>query len=116
MNPTGNIMRQVWLSISFTLLVPRNLEKITESKRLDGGDSSVASSSREEVSYLRLLGKSLQVNLLSSLLSLDLSKLISCHTSDDLTLTLGSADMFDTYMNTLLDDPSVDKFVYTDSN
>lgn len=106
-----------FIPFSFSLLVSRSLNKVTERKRLDGGDDTISSSSSNEVSYLGLLGLSLQVDLYSGLHGLSLCLLVRNLTCNNLSLALGLSDVLDTYMNTLLDDTSVNGLVdtYSDS-
>jgi len=106
-----------FIPFSFSLLVSRALDKVTERKRLDGSDNAISSSSRKEVPNLRLNGLSLQVDLDSGLLGQSLCLLVGNLTCDNLNLALGLTDMLDTYMNTLLNDTSVNGLVdtYSDS-
>ena len=94
----------------------KRLYKVTERKRLDGGDNSVASCSSKEVSLLGKFRSSLQVNLDTGLCSLNLCKLVGNLTWDDLLLAGGLSYMLNTYMNTLLNNTSVDELVNTYSN
>ena len=93
-----------------------SLDQVTERKRLNGGNSSISSSSFKKVSLLRRLGVTLQVNLLATLTSGLLGGLVGLHTGDDLLLALGSADVLNTNMDTLLEDTSIDKLVHTNTN
>lgn len=108
-------MRQMWASIFFSLLHP-NLDEITERKRLDGGDNSVLSSSLEEVSFLGLNWLTLEVDLYSSLLGLNLGELVGNLAGENLLLTSGLPDVLDAYVDTLLENASIDGLVDTNSN
>jgi len=92
------------------------LYKITERKWLDGSNDSVVTGGGEEVSFLGELGGSLQINLDSSLRSLNLGSFVGNLTSKDFFLALGLPHVFDPYMNALLNDTSIDRLVHTNSN
>jgi hypothetical protein len=93
-----------------------SLDQVTERKRLNGGNSSISSSSFKKVSLLRRLGVTLQVHLFATLTGSFLGSLVGLDTSDDLLLALGSADVLNTNMDTLLEDTSIDKLVHTNTN
>jgi hypothetical protein len=109
------ILRQFG-SATFFKFTCASLYKVTERKRLDGGDNTVGSSSSKEVSLLGKLGGPLQVGLDAGLGSLSLSSLVGNLTSKDLLLALGLSYMLNPDMNTLLNDTSIDGLVDTDSN
>jgi hypothetical protein len=92
------------------------LQEVTERKGLDGGNDTIETRVREEVSCLGHLRGPLNDDLDSSLGSLGLCSLIGDLTGKNLLLTGGLTDVLDTYMNTLLDNPSIDHLVDTYSN
>ncbi len=98
------------------LILFKCLYKVTEWKRLDGGDNTVLSGLLEEVSSLGELGGPLQVNLDSSLAGLFLGSLVGYLTGKDLLLALGLADVLNANMDTLLKDTSIDELVHTYTN
>lgn len=100
----------------FPYLTLTHLHKITERKRLNGSNDTIRSSSGKEISLLGKLGSPLQVHLDSSLLSLHLGLFIGNLASKNLLLALGLANVFNTDMNTLLKDTSIDRLVDTNSN
>jgi len=101
---------------SFILFLIIPLDKVTERKRLDGSDDTITSSSLEKISLLRKLGCPLQVNLDSGLLGFHLRCIVGDLSCQNLFLTLGRTDMLNPHMNPLLQDPSIHKFVYSNSN
>lgn len=103
--------RLIFILINFI-----SLKQVTERKRLDSGDLSISSRSSKEVSLPGCLGVTLQVNLLTSLTGGLLGGLVGLDTLNDLLLTLGLADVLNAYMNTLLDDASIDELVHTNTN
>ena len=93
-----------------------SLDQVTERKRLDGGNSSISSRSGKEVSLLRLVGVTLEVDLFSTLTSGLLGSLVGLDTGDDLLLALGRTDVLNTNMDTLLKDASVNVLVHTNTD
>jgi len=92
------------------------LDKITEWKRLDGGDFTIVSSSFEEVGYLWCLWLTFEAHLFSAGSCSLLCNLVAGLTGDDFLLTLGRTNMLDADMNALLNDTSIDWLVDTDSD
>ena len=93
-----------------------SLDQITERKRLDSRNLSISTSRGKEVPLLGSLGVALQVNLLSSLPCGLLGSLVGLDTLDNLLLTLGLANVFDSDMDSLLDDTSIHELVHTDAD
>lgn len=89
----------------------RLLNKITERKRLDGGNNTVFSSLVQEVSRLWKLWRSLEVDLYSGLACFLFSSFVGRLTCDDFLLALGFTNVFDPYVDALFKDATVDELV-----
>jgi len=91
------------------------LNQITERQRLNGGELGVTRRF-QKVSFLWQLGCSLQVDLDTSLGGFGLGLFVVDLALKDFLLALGVTDMFNSDMNTLFDDASIDQLVDTDSD
>ena len=100
----------------FDIISFKCLKKVTEWKRLDGGNLSINTGSLEEVCFLGKLGGTLEVDLDTSLGSLCLGGLIVDDALQNFLLALGLSYVLNTDMNTLLENTSIDKLVDTDTD
>jgi hypothetical protein len=101
---------------TFDIISFKCLKKVTEWKRLDGSNLTVATRSLEEVCFLGKLGGTLEVDLDTRLGGLCLGNFIVHDTLQNFLLALGLSYVLNADMNTLLENSSINQLVdtYTD--
>lgn len=94
-----------------------SLHEIKERKRLDSTKNlTIITRLLEVVSLLGELGSPLQVDFDSSLCCFSLGSLVVLLALEDFFLTFGWSDVFDTDVDALFKNPTIDELVHTDTH
>ena len=112
----GMLVRDIISKVIYRLLCntkPARLNQITEGEWLDSSNRSISTRSGKEISLTWGLGLSFQIHLLPALACCLLNRLVALDTCNNLLLTGALTNMFNTNMDTLLEDASIHQLVHT---
>ena len=97
-------------------LLQEKLDKITERKRLDGGNNTIRSRHCQKVCLFGHFWGSLEVDFDSCLSRFFLCGFVFLFTSQNFGLTLGFTHVLDAHMDALFNDAAIDFLVHTHPN